>query len=126
MPEPIMDFSNRALLAKIKDTDEPIDVYSSGGATHCSTARTLKNIGEVYLHKYGIANIMSYAKVKDKHSITYDDAGGIFTVRTPYKQIYFRRSKMGLYYHNCKPNGKKRDVTFVHTFEENKEGFTNR
>ena len=37
-------FSNCALLAKIKDADEPINVHSSGGATHCSKAGTLKNI----------------------------------------------------------------------------------
>ena len=27
-------FSNRVPLEKIQDADEPIDVYSSGGATH--------------------------------------------------------------------------------------------
>ena len=47
-------FSNHALLANIKDADEHIDIYSSGGATHCSTAGTLKNIGEVYLHENGL------------------------------------------------------------------------
>ena len=44
-------FSNRALLENLKDVDDPIDIYLSGGATHCSTAGTLKNIGEVYLHE---------------------------------------------------------------------------
>ena len=44
-------FSNRALLENMQDADNPIDVYSSGGATHCSKAGTLKNIGEVYLHE---------------------------------------------------------------------------
>ena len=43
-------FGNRALLANIKDADNPIEVYSSEGATHCSTAGTLNNIGEVYFH----------------------------------------------------------------------------
>ena len=88
--------------------------------------RNLNNIGEVYLHKNGLANNLSYVKAKDKHNITYNDVGDIFTVHTPYKRIHFRRSKRGLYYHNCKPNGKKRDVTFLKTVEENKEGFTNR
>ena len=81
--------SNHTLLSNVKDTDKRIDVYSSGGATHCSTAGTLKNIGEVYLHKNGLENILSYAKVKYKHNITYDDVGGIFTVHTPYKWINF-------------------------------------
>ena len=117
---------NRALLLNIQDADDPIDVYSSGGATHCSTDGNLNNIGEVYLHENGSENILSYAKIKDKHNITYDYVGGIFTVHTPYKRIHFRKNKRGLYYHNCKPEGKKRDVAFVRTFEENKEGFTNR
>ena len=65
-------FSNHDILANIKDADEPINVNSSGGATHCSNAGTLKNIGEVYLHENGLANILSYAKVRDKHNITYN------------------------------------------------------
>ena len=49
-------------------------------------------------------------------SPTYDDMRDIFNVHTPYKRIHFRRSKREIYYHNCKSNGKKCDVTFVHTF----------
>ena len=85
-----------------------------------------EKIGKVYLHENGLANILSYAKVKDKHNITYNDVREIFTVHTPYKRIHFQRIKRGLYYNNCKPNGKKCDVTFVHTVQEDKEGFTNR
>ena len=47
-------FSNRALLANIKDSDEPINVYSIGGVTNCRTTGTLKNIREVYLHENGL------------------------------------------------------------------------
>ena len=71
-------FSNRSLLANIKEVDKTINVYPSGGATHCSTAVTLKNIGEVYLRKNGLANILSYAKVTYKHNITYK-TGGTFS-----------------------------------------------
>ena len=119
-------FSNHSLHENIQDSDKPIDVYSSGGATHCRNSGTLKNIGEVYLHKNRLANILSYAKVRDRHNITYNDVQDIFTVHTPYKRIHLQRSKIGLYYHNCKPKGKKSDVTFVHTVEKNKQGFTNR
>ena len=66
-------FRNCALLANIKDVYDPIDVYLSRGATHCSTAGTLKNIGEVYLHKNGLANILFYVTLKYKHNIPYDD-----------------------------------------------------
>ena len=119
-------FSNRYLLTNVLDADEPINVYSSGGATHCSKTGTLKNIREVYLHENGLANILSYAKVRDNHNIAYNDVQDIFTIHTPYKQISFQRIKMGLYYHTCKPNDKMRDFTLVHTVEENKQGFTNR
>ena len=111
-------FSNRALLLNIQDADDPIDVHSSGGATHCSRAGTLKNIGEVYLNGNRLANILSYAKVKDKHNITYNDVQAILTIHTPYKWIHFRISKREVYYHSCKPNVKKRDVTFVHTVKK--------
>ena len=93
-------FINRALLANTQDSDKPIDTYSSGGATHCSKSGTLKNTGEVNIHENGLANILSYAKVRDKHNITYNDVQDIFTVCTPYKRIQFRRSKRGIYYHN--------------------------
>ena len=66
-------FSIRALLVKIQDADNTIDVYLSGGATHCSKAGTLNNIGEVCLNKNGLANILSYTEVRDKHNITYND-----------------------------------------------------
>ena len=118
--------SNRALLKNIKDTAKPINIYSSGGATHYSTAGTLKNIGDVYLHKKGLENILSYEKVKDKHNIIYDNMRDSSTVHSPYKNIHLQKIKRELYYHNCKPNGKKPDVTFVHTVWEKKEGFTNR
>ena len=118
-------FSNHVLLADIKEKYKPIGVYSSGGATHCSMAGTLKNIGVVFPHKNGPANILSDVKVKDKHNITYDDVRDIFTVHTPYKRIHFQGRKRGIYYHNYKPNVKKCDVMFVHTFQEKKEGFTN-
>ena len=118
-------FRNRAILANIPGADDPIGVYSNGGVTHCRKERTLNNIGKIYLHENGLANIFSYAKVRDKHNITYSDVQEIFTVHAPYKRIHFQRSKRGMYYNNCKPNGKKRDVTFVHTVEESRQGFTN-
>ena len=43
-------FVNCAPLADIKDADDPIDVYSSKGETHCDTKGTLENIGDVYLY----------------------------------------------------------------------------
>ena len=119
-------FSNRVLLANIKAVGEPIDIYSSGGATHCDTAGTLKNIGNIYLHENGLVIIMSYTKVTDRRNIMYDDVRDIFTVHASYKRIHIRSSKRGLHYHNCKPNGKKHDVPFVKTAQENCERFTNR
>ena len=87
-------FSNHSLHENIQESDEPIGVYPSGGATHCRNSGTLKNIGEVYLHKNRLVNILSYAKVRDKHNITYNDVQEVFTVHTPHKWIYFRRSKI--------------------------------
>ena len=106
-------FSNRTLLENIKAADKPIGVSLSVGATNCDTDGTLNNIGDVYLHENGLADILSHAKVKDRHNIMYDDVRDFFTVHIPYKRIHFRGIKRELYYKNCKPNGKKRDITFV-------------
>ena len=111
-------FSNRSLLANIEAAKKPIYVYSNGGVTHSNTAGTLENIGDVYLYKNGLANILSYAKVKDRHNITYNEVMDIFTIHVTYKHIHFRRSKRELYYHKRKPNRKKRGVTFVLTVQK--------
>ena len=63
-------FRKHALLENTKGADKPIDVYSIGGATHCDTSGTINNIGDVYLNENGLANILYYAKVKDRHNIT--------------------------------------------------------
>ena len=82
-------FRKHALLENTKGADKPIDVYSIGGATHCDTSGTINNIGDVYLNENGLANILYYAKVKDRHNIAYNDVNKIFTVHTPYKYIHF-------------------------------------
>ena len=86
-------FSNRSLLANIKAADKPIYVYLNGGVTHSNTAGTLKNTEDVYLYENGLANILSYEKVNDRHNITYNDVRCIFTIHVTYKRIHFRRSK---------------------------------
>ena len=86
-------FSNHALLSNIKYSDEPINVYSSVGATQFKNSGTLKTIGYVYLHKNRLANILSYAKVRYTQNITYNYVQEILTVHTPHKWIHFRRSK---------------------------------
>ena len=88
-------FSNRALLENIQDSDEPIYVYLSGGATHCSRAVTPKNIGDVYLHQNRLSNILSCVKVKHKHNITYDDMGKILPSIHPINRSNFEGKKRG-------------------------------
>ena len=55
----------------------------------------MNNIGEVYLHENGLANILSCVKVRDKHNITYNVVQEIFTVHKPYKQIHLQKRKGG-------------------------------
>ena len=58
-------FSNPKLLANIRTSTDPVDVYSSGGLTRCTIKGIVDNIRDVYLHKQGLANILSFAKVRD-------------------------------------------------------------
>lgn len=58
-------FSNRELMKNIDIASNLVDVYSSGGLTRCTIKGIVDNIRDVYLHKQGLANILSFAKVRD-------------------------------------------------------------
>lgn len=58
-------FSNRELMKNIDIASNLVDVYSSGGLTRCTIKGIVDNIRDVYLHKKRLANILSFAKVRD-------------------------------------------------------------
>ena len=58
--------------------------------------------------------------MKKKYHVTYDSAeNGTFTVHKPDAQLHFVMHQDGLHYHDTK----NREVTLIHTVQENKEGY---
>ena len=54
--------------------------------------------GEVWFNNKAITNIFSYAKIADRHRITYDsEKEDAFIVYLPNKSILFERVRMNLY-----------------------------
>ena len=108
-------FANPVLLRDIQEADDPVNVCSTGGSTHCNFELVTEDFGAVYLHKGVLANILSYALVRDRYRITYCNKKYTVAVQTPVKLPHFQRSKWGLYYHNCAPG--LGEVTLLPTVE---------
>jgi hypothetical protein len=84
---------------------------------------TLKNYGEVWYNAKGIANILSLAKVKEKHPVRYDsDNCNQFVVVQPKKQVVFQQNSSGLYHHYTT----NRAVVMVNTVKDNRKGYTDK
>jgi hypothetical protein len=68
-----------------------------------------------------ITNILSLSKLKERYPIKYNSSSGNqFVVEQPTKNVIFKQSRSGLYYHDTKD----RSVVMVNTVKENREGYT--
>ena len=83
-------FANPALLRDIQEVDDPVNVFSTGGSTHCNFELVTEDFGAVYLHKGVLANILSYALVRDRYRITYCNKKYTVAVHTPVKLPHFQ------------------------------------
>ena len=107
-------FNNLKLLDKTRDAELEVNVHSSSKSTHCDKRGMLQGFGDVYIHKEGIAQILSFTLNRDiGYRITYDAEKYIFTIHTPIKQLRLRHSRRKLFYHNCLHI--KRTITMVQT-----------
>lgn len=79
---------------------------------------TLKNYSEVWFNKDVITNILSLSRVKERYPAKYDsDEGKQFVAVQPNKEVVFKQSQSGLYYHNTE------DCAII-MVEENHDGYT--
>jgi hypothetical protein len=116
-------FCNPTLLTNIHTAKKSIKVHCNAGTIVVTQVGTLKNYGEVWFNRKGIANILSLAKVKERYPVRYDSEGGNqFIVVQPKKQVVFKQSSSGLYFHDTT----NRAVVMVNTVSDNREGYTNR
>ena len=90
------------LVQNIRLASEPINIHSSGGVRRTDKEASMGDVGTVYYDESGIANILSFAKLREEHEITYDCKNDVFTVHLPTRQVQFRRSKRGVYYFDCR------------------------
>ncbi len=70
---------------------------------------------------YGIANVLSLNRAKQRHRVTYDskDRGGVFQVHTNKGIVEFKPSTQGLHYHDVSDASSNIELMLVNTVSEN-------
>ena len=118
-------FSNPNLVRNIRLAEVPMTVRSHGGTktvTHIADLPGYDN--PVYFDEDGIANILSLAKVKEGHRVTYDsEDGNVFTVHTSNGPVNFQECGRGLYYFD---QSQDENIFNIDTVETKKEEYTRR
>jgi hypothetical protein len=94
-----------------------LKIHCNIGTKLVTMEGTLRNYGRVWYSKDAIANIRSLSNMKEKYPARYDSgAGNEFVVTKPDKDVLFKQSQAGLYYHST---GDRAFVT-VNTIKENR------
>ena len=94
-------FANRRLFKNIRESSRTLKIHSNGSHSVVSQVGYLKNYGDVWFDPNRIANILSLRNVKNKYPVTYNSTtDNTFIVHTPEKEVHFKQSKQGLYYHD--------------------------
>jgi hypothetical protein len=117
-------FYNKALLRNIQKLPTQMDIHCNAGVTTTNLVGDLPGYGEVWYHPNGIVNILSLARVKEKHRVTFDSYGkNKFIV---HKQDgttrCFRQSRRGLYFLEANSTS----TVLVNTVDDKKSNYTNR
>lgn len=119
-------FSNKKLLTNIRKSEVTMSIRCNAGVTKTNLQGDLTGYGTVWFNPKGIANILSLARVQEKHRVTYDsELDGKFVVHKPDGSVrVFDKSPSGLFYIDT---SKTLDgVTMLATVADNKKSFTNR
>ncbi len=91
-------FKNTDLLTDIQPALHPIAIHSTAGISYADSVGYIPNFPDpIYFCKRGIANILSFAKVREAGcAITYDTDNDAFIVQVPIRDIVFTRLLSGL------------------------------
>jgi hypothetical protein len=102
-----------------------MDIHCNAGVTSTNLIGDLPGYGPVWYHPNGIANIISLARMKDRHHVSFDsENGNRFTIHKQDGSTRdFRESKKGLYYLDT---GAKAVTLTINTVDDNKCRSTNR
>jgi len=117
-------FRNKSLLMNIQPADSPIVIHSTARVTYADTIGYIRNFPDpIYICEEGIANILSFAKVREAGCIiNYDSSVDTFVVQGPGKTITFNCLPSGLYRHRVPSTG----VCLVVTVDSPDEGYSPR
>jgi hypothetical protein len=116
-------FCNAALLSDIHESGRWINIHCNAGVRQVTKVGTLKNYGEVWYFEDAIASILSLAKMSKRYPVKFNSVNGNqFVIIQPNKEVIFKQSKSGLYFHDTM----NREVVMVNTVKVNREGYTQR
>jgi hypothetical protein len=117
-------FYKKELLENIRRSDTHMDIHCNTGMTSMNLIGDLPGYLEVWYHLNGIANILSLARVKEKHRVTFDSNGQNQFEVHKYNGTtrYFKQSRRGLYYLETSTTS----TVLVNTIADNKSRYTNR
>jgi hypothetical protein len=120
-------FYNPKLLKNIRESGRHMKIHCNAGVMTTTLVGDLIGYGEVWFHEKGIANILSLARVKEKHRVTYDsENGNSFQVWKQDGSVReFHESPRGLYYLDTAVEGAGEKV-LVTTVDDKKSNYTQR
>jgi len=127
-------FRNAKYLKDIRKGNKRLKVHTNGG-TQFSSLIGDTSFGEVWYNPNSLANILSMAAVRKQYRITMDRSveAAMYGHRKDGTMMKFKEFAPGLYYYDAdKSNSSNSTVTnyshhttFVQSFKQNKEKFTN-
>lgn len=80
-----------------------------------------KGYEDVWYHEFGIANILTLARLQQKYRVEYDsNKGPGFIVHSETNKMVFKQSEGGLFYIDA---NEKHGVLLVETVRENSKGY---
>ena len=89
---------NPDFLQDITISPSPCTLQTNGGQVQVVQQGVLPNYGPVPFHEDAVTNLMSLAKLTDKHRVTFDSAvDNAFYVHAPNKTVRFGRNSSDLY-----------------------------
>jgi hypothetical protein len=112
-------FYNAWLLKNIQKAESCMDIHCNAGVTSTELVGDLPGYGEVWYHP-----ILSLARVKDRHRVTFDSTDGHQFVihKNGGTSRKFHESQRGLYFLNTKTAG----TALVTTVADKKSKYSNR
>jgi hypothetical protein len=98
-------FCNPNLVTNICTTTETLEVSTNGGKLFTNQKATVPNYSEVWYNPNAVTNIFCLSEMEKKHRITYNSTKEkALTVHLPNKEVKFKQSSNGIYYHKPRYN----------------------